>query len=259
MKDFKVAVCQNKALRNKDISLKNILSMIGKAALNGANLILLPEMFYFPYECKAIPDLEETDKHTINILKEAAKLNNVYICTGSTVEKEHNHRFNKSTLIDLKGNIILEYCKTHLFDAEINNKIYKESLLFDSGNVIQIADTELGKIGIVICYDIRFPEVARALALQGTEIILVPAAFSLTTGAAHWEVFLRCRAVENQVFLCAASTARDPNSKHQTYGHSMIIDPWGTILIDAGIDETIIYGDLSVQKLKEVRENLPPP
>jgi len=109
----------------------------------------------------------------------------------------------------------------------------------------------------MICYDVRFPEVARILALQGAEIILVPAAFSMTTGAAHWEICLRCRAMENQVFLCAASTARDPNSKHQTYGHSNIIDPWGTILADAGTDEIIIYSDLSAQKLKEVRESLP--
>ena len=257
MKDFKMAICQNKPSRDKQTSINKVESMISEAAGKGAQLVMLPEIFYHPYELKEIPKLEEKNRKTINKLREASKQNKVYLCTGSTVEKEAGKRVNKSFLISPQGEIILEYSKMHLFDVDFKELRTRESLVFDSGDSINVVDTELGKIGIIICYDIRFPEVARSLALQEVEIILVPAAFNTTSGEAHWDIFSRCRAVENQVFLAAACPARDTKSQYVAYGHSRIIDPWGTVLAEAGLEEEIIFADITNERLHEVRSRLP--
>ena len=257
MKDFRMAICQNKPSKDKQISIKKVESMISRAAWKGAQLIMLPEIFYHPYELKEIAKLEEKNSETINKLKEIAKQNKIYLCTGSTVEKEGNKRVNKSCLINPQGETILEYSKIHLFDVGFKGLKTKESLVFHSGNSINVADTELGKIGIIICYDIRFPELARSLALQGAEIILVPAAFHRISGEAHWDIFFRCRAVENQVFLAAACPARDMGAQYVTYGHSRIIDPWGSVISEAGTGEEIIFADITNERLNEVQSRLP--
>lgn len=257
MKDFKMAICQNKPSRDKQASINKVAFMISEAAGKGAQLIMLPEIFYTPYELKEIPKLEEKNRETINKLREISKQNKIYLCTGSTVEREAGKRVNKSFLINPQGDIILEYSKMHLFDVDFKGLRSRESLVFDSGDSINVVDTELGKIGIIICYDIRFPEAARSLALQGAEIILVPAAFNTISGEAHWDMFFRCRAVENQVFLAAACPARDTESQYITYGHSSIIDPWGTVIAEAGIEEEIIFADIVKDKLEEIRGRMP--
>ncbi len=257
MKDFRMAICQNKPSKDKQTSINKVESMISEAAGKGAQLIILPEIFYNPYELKEIPKLEEKNGETINKLREVSKQNKVYLCTGSTVEKDAGKRLNKSFLINPQGDVILEYSKMHMFDVDFKGLRSRESLVFNSGESINVVDTELGKIGIIICYDIRFPEMARSLALQGAEIILVPAAFNTISGVAHWDIFSRCRAVENQVFLAAACPARDTNSQYVTYGHSIIIDPWGTVLAEAGIEEEIIFADISKDKLEEIRGRMP--
>lgn len=257
MKKFKMAVCQNKPIHDKKKSVEKVLSMIKQAAMEGASLVLLPEMFYYPYILKELIMQEEESRETVSILSEAAKANSVYLCTGSTVEKEGGKRFNKSFLISPEGKIILEYAKAHLYDVDFKQLKVKESEYFSAGSSLNIADTELGKIGIIICYDIRFPEMARALAYKGAEIILVPAAFNMISGAAHWHLFFRTRACENQLFMAAASPARDENCRYQAYGHSMIIDPWGDILSEASETEEIIYADIDTERMFEIRNTLP--
>ena len=257
MKDFKIAVCQNRPSRNKAESIEKITAMIEKAVLNNAGLVLLPEIFYHPYELAKIPKLEESNHETLDQLKIIAKNKNIYLCTGSMVEREGDKRFNKSFLISPEGNILLEYSKCHLYDVSFKNLRTKESKVFDYGNDIKVVDTDLGRIGILICYDIRFPEMARKLALAGAEIILVPAAFNTVTGPLHWEIIFRARAIENQVYLAAGSPARDPESTYQAYGHSMIIDPMGKVLSEADIDEDIIYGNCTNEVLAETRNKIP--
>jgi predicted amidohydrolase len=231
--------------------------MISEAADKGAQLVMLPEIFYHPYELKKISKLEEKNRETVNKLRKVSKQNKVYLCTGSTVENEAGKRVNKSFLIDPHGKIILEYSKMHLFDVNFKGLRSRESLVFNPGNSINVADTKLGKIGIIICYDIRFPELTRSLALRGAEIILVPATFNIISGEAHWDIFSRCRAVENQVFLAAACPARDTKSQYVAYGHSRIIDPWGTVIAEAGTKEEIIFADITNERLDEVRKRLP--
>ncbi|HBM17034.1 MAG TPA: carbon-nitrogen hydrolase [Lentisphaeria bacterium] len=257
MKDFKMAVCQNKPLNDKKKSVARAIEMINEAAGEGANIVMLPEMFYYPYIIKELIQQEESKRETVSILQETAKANRIYLCTGSTVEKVEHKRFNKSYLISPQGDIILEYSKCHLYDVEFKELKIKESEYFSPGNDIKVADTEFGKVGIIICYDIRFPEMSRVLVNNGAEIILVPAAFNTISGNAHWHLFFRTRAVESQVYMAAASPARDDECKFKAYGHSLIIDPWGDILNEANEKEDIIYAQCSSERLLDVRNRLP--
>jgi omega-amidase len=257
MKDFKIAVCQNKPSRDKALSIKKVTEMIDNAVINNAKLILLPEIFYHPYELSKIPKIEENNNETLNKLKEVAKDKKIFLCTGTMVQKEGNKRFNKSFLLSPKGEVLLKYSKSHLFDVSFKSLRTKESRVFTYGEDLSVIKTDLGTIGIIICYDIRFPEMARKLALMGAEIILIPAAFNTITGPLHWEILLRARAIENQVYIAAASPARDNKSTYQAYGHSMIIDPMGKILSEADITEKIIYADCKNELLTETRSRIP--
>jgi len=146
----------------------------------------------------------------------------------------------------------------HLFDVDVKGKIrFKESDTLFPGNNITVVETEHCKIGIAICYDIRFPELIRLMALEGAKAIIIPAAFNMVTGPAHWDLLIRGRAVDNQVFVAAASPARDENSGYVAYGNSMIADPWGNILAKAGSGEEIVYCDINLNELDRVRNEMP--
>ncbi|MFC1476679.1 nitrilase-related carbon-nitrogen hydrolase, partial [Fibrobacterota bacterium] len=182
---------------------------------------------------------------------------NIFLCTGSLAVKKDNGIQNTSYLIDPSGEILLEYSKSHLFDVKFRELHVKESAIFTPGSNVTIADTSIGKISINICYDIRFPELARTCTLQGTEILIVPAAFNTVTGPPHWHTIFRSRAIENQIFILAASQARVENAQYLAYGHSMFIDPWGTIIAEAGEGEEIIYAELDPDTLTDTRKRMP--
>jgi len=257
MKKFKIAVCQNKPVKNKNESVKQIISKIEEAKAKDADLVVLPEIFYYPYELRALPKLEESNRETLSKLQSTAKRLGIHLCTGSMVERVNDKRFNKSYLINPAGEVILEHCKAHLFDVNFQTLRTRESLIFDAGDKFAVADTELGKIGMLICYDIRFPEAARKLTLMGAEIILVPAAFNNITGPLHWHILFRGRAIENQVFIAAASPACDMESRYHAYGHSMVVDPWGKILTEANDSECTLFAEIDPEVLDEVRGKLP--
>ena len=231
--------------------------MIARAAKNKAGLVMLPEIFFYPYEINELKKIAEENNETIVKLQETAKENKIYLCTGSIAVKIKNRIYNKSYLIDPEGKIIYDYSKSHLFDVDLPHLNVQESSVFYPGNKLSLVTTGLGNIGILICYDIRFPEAARKLTLSGAELILVPAAFNNITGPAHWHAMFRARAIENQVYIAAASPARNNNSKYKAYGHSMIVNPWGKIISEAREKEKIIYADIRPDVLKEVREELP--
>ncbi len=256
---FKMAVCQNKPARDKAASIFHAVEMIEKAAKNGAELIVLPEIFYHPYELENILELTEEadDSETLDYLKDCARRLKIHLCAGSMAIRDGNEIFNRSYLISPEGKILLKHDKCHLFDVNFKELKVKESSFFSPGNALNVVETELGKIGILICYDIRFPEAARMLALAGAEILLVPAVFNTVTGPAHWNLLFRTRAVENQIYVAAASPARDNDALYQAYGHSMIIDPWGEIMTEAETDESIIYSDVDPGKMNDIRGRLP--
>jgi omega-amidase len=257
MKSFVLAVCQNKPSYDKKKNVERALSMLDKAAARGAHLMLLPEIFYFPFELEYLKSQACQNEEVLNLFKEWAKKNGKYLCPGSMIEKRDETFYNTSYLIDPHGNVILKYSKSHLFDVDLPSLKVQESSVFSKGDRIEVTECELGKIGILICYDIRFPEMARILSLRGAEIILVPAIFNIITGPAHAEITFRSRAVENQCFLAVASQARKKKSTYQAYGHSMIIDPWGRVLAEAGTGEEIIFASLDPQVLIDTRARLP--
>ena len=209
MKDISMAICQNTTTHNKQENISNVISMIEKAAQNNTQLVMLPEIFTYPYELKNLSAIAEENDDTQNKLSQKAKELGIFLCSGSLPIKENDKIFNRAFLFGPDGSMLLQHDKCHLFDVDLPDLKTKESDVFIPGNDAIIVKTELGNIGMLICYDIRFPELARKLSNAGAEIILVPAAFSTITGPAHWHTLFRTRAIENQCYIAAASPARN--------------------------------------------------
>jgi predicted amidohydrolase len=233
--------------------------MVEEAAANGAGLIAFPEIFYYPYELSLLGGLSGDEETILDGFRKLANRHHVYLCSGSMVCNHDGKNFNTSHLIDPQGTDILTYSKCHMFDAQVGDMQVKESAVFSAGNHVTTVATQLCTMGILICYDIRFPEMAREIVRQGAELLLVPAAFNYITGAAHWKFFMQTRATENQLYIAAISPGRDfaHDTTYQAYGHSMVVSPWGDIIAEAGEDETIIYADLDPKILENVRKRLP--
>jgi omega-amidase len=260
MKSFRIAVCQMMVVDDKNANLRKAVSLIEKSAAGGADLIILPEMFNCPYDTEKFPEYAEDrkDSITLSTVSRAARKYGVHLIAGSIPESGGVNVYNTSFIFNPKGDLMGAYRKLHLFDIDVPHGItFKESDTLTAGKEITVLETELCKLGVAICYDIRFPELLRIMALEGSELVVVPGAFNMTTGPSHWEPLIRSRAMDNQIFLAAASPARDENASYVAYGHSMVVDPWGDVLARAGIDEEIIYADLKSSRIEEVRSHLP--
>ncbi|MBN2036984.1 MAG: hypothetical protein JW768_09610 [Chitinispirillaceae bacterium] len=256
MKPFRIALCQIRSRHDCDETIGRAFDMLAVAAKSGANLAVLPEIFYLPYELPAIKKRGDMSR-LVAMFADTARRYNLHICSGTMAIKGRSGLSNTSHLITPDGETALSYSKTHLFEMTLGKTVIRESRLFTAGNRFPVARTALGTIGTLICYDIRFPEAARKLALEGAELLLVPANFNAVTGPAHWHVMHRARAIENQVFLAAVSQARNPASSYAAYGHSLVVSPWGEILAEAGEEETIIFADLEPGLLEQTRTRLP--
>jgi len=254
---FKIAICQNKPGFNKKANIARALEMLTRAAYRGVDLLMLPEIFYYPYELDRLKQVAEEKGETLTILREWAAKYKKYLCTGSLAQKRGEKIFNTAYFINPQGEVILEYSKCHLFDVDLPALSVQESAIITKGWRVDVVSCSLAKIGMLICYDIRFPEMARQLMASGAEIILVPAAFNTITGPAHWHITFRARAVENQCFIAAASPARNNRTKYKAYGHSLVVDPWGRILTEAGVKEKTIIAKIEPHILKDTRSRLP--
>lgn len=257
---FKIALCQTQVEDDKNKNIQKAITFIKEAADNGAKIISLGEMFNCPYRKNAfkIYAEEEQNSTTLNALKSIAKEKQVYIIAGSISEKEDDKYYNTSFVIDDKGEIINKHRKAHLFDIDIKHEIsIKESDTFSYGKKITTFDTPYCKIGIAICYDMRFPEMFSAMIEDGANLIIVPAAFNNITGPAHWDTIVKCRAIDNQVYIGAVSPARNENESYKAHGHSKICDPFGNILSELDEHEGIIYGEINLDYLKKVRTQMP--
>lgn len=264
MNNIKIALCQMNVIDNKEENLKKAISMIKTASKKDADLIILPEMFNCPYENEKFIEYSEKaeNSYTLNLISEIASEEKKYIIAGSIPEKEATSTseriYNTSFMFNPNGEIIAKHRKMHLFDIDVKGKIYfKESDTLTAGNQITIAETSFGKIGIGICYDIRFPELARLMTLEGADILCYPGAFNLTTGPAHWEMLFKARACDNQVFAIGVAPALDKNANYNSYGHSLIVNPWGEILSSASFEEELIISEIDLDEIKKVREELP--
>lgn len=257
---LKVASLQLNVSDNKEKNTDRALAAIERAARVGADLVCLPEMWNCPYVTELFPEYaEEEGGRTWQACSDAAREHGIYLSAGSIPEKDNDgHIYNTAYMFDRSGSQIGKHRKVHMFDINIcNGQTFRESDTLTAGAGFEVFETEFGKAGIAICYDFRFPESARLLALAGATVMIVPASFNMTTGPAHWELMFRQRAVENQAFVIATSPARDVNGPYVSYGHSMIADPWGRVLMQADEKETEALTEIDLDEAGKIREQMP--
>lgn len=255
---------------DKTANLSRARSRVLEAAQQGASLIVLPECFNSPYGCQYFPKYAETllpsppsneKAPSFHALSALAKEANAYLLGGSIPEYETSTEkyFNTSLMFNPKGELIATHRKVHLFDIDIPGKItFKESEILSPGNKITLVDLpEYGRIALAICYDIRFPELATIAARKQCFLLLYPGAFNLTTGALHWSLQARARAMDNQVYVGLCSPARDMEASYNAWGHSMVVDPNAAVMTEAGESEEVVYADLNEDKIQETRKGIP--
>lgn len=231
----------------KEDNLASAYRLCTEASEKGVNLIVLPECFNSPYGTKYFKKYSESDEgDTVKSLSKWARELGVYLVGGSIPEASDDKFYNTCYAFDRKGNIIAKHRKIHLFDINIPNKIrFFESDVLTAGESPTILQTEYGNIGLGICYDMRFSELAYYYSKNECFLVLYPGAFNTTTGPLHWSLLQRARAVDNQLYVAACAPAR-VSGEYESYGHSSVVDPWGNVMTEAGIDEEIIYADISI-------------
>ncbi|XP_037948273.1 omega-amidase NIT2 [Teleopsis dalmanni] len=259
---MRMVLLQLKGTKNKIATVQNAVSKIEEAVCeHKPRLITLPECFNCPYGTKYFEEYSESipDGYTSQKLSEAAKQHNVYIVGGTIPEKaDDNAIYNTCTVWDPSGNLIAKHRKMHLFDIDIKGLMtFKESETLTAGNEFTTIEIDGHKIGIGICYDIRFEEMARIYRNEGCEMIIYPGAFNMTTGPLHWELLQRARANDNQLFVVTTSPARDESADYIAYGHSMVVDPWAKIVSSAKEGEESVVADIDFSLVEKVRQQIP--
>lgn len=255
-----IGVVQMEVQDNKEANLSKAAAMVEKAASSGARLVILPEIFNSPYDPLRFPDYAESQAGpTTRRLAALAAQYRIILVGGSIPEKdEAGNIYNTSLAFDEQGQLIGKHRKVHLFDIDIPGRIsFRESDTMKAGDHLTVVRHRSLCFGLLICYDIRFPELSRLAALQGAELLVVPAAFNLTTGPLHWELLMRSRAVDNQCFLAAASPARNLRASYQAWGHSMVVDPWGGIIAQADDRENLLLASVNLDLVEEARRQIP--
>ena len=260
MTKLRLALCQMNVVDDKKANIKKASEMIENSICENADFIVLPEMFNCPYSNEKFIEYGEVEhsSQTLNAISKLAKNNKVCILAGSIPERENDKLYNTSYIFDKQGKIIAKHRKMHLFDIDVKDKIaFKESDVLTAGKDFTIADSEFGKIGIGICYDVRFLEYSRILANKGASILIFPGAFNMTTGPAHWELLFRSRALDNQVFCIGVAPALNKNATYHSYGHSIVVNPWGEVIIQADEKEHLILCEIDLDEIKKVRDGIP--
>jgi deaminated glutathione amidase len=256
----KIACIQLNSGEDKAANVTRAAELVTAAAAAGARLIVLPETWTYKGRARGFAKAAEpVDGRSNSVLAALAREHRAYILAGSIYERTPfpDRVGNASVLFDPKGRQIAVYRKIHLFDAVAGGAVYRESDDLESGDQLVTAKVDGALVGLTICYDLRFPELYRALALQGARILLVPAAFTAHTGEAHWEVLLRARAIENGCFVVAADQWGPHQPDRRCHGHSMIVDPWGVVVAEAGEGEGVCAADVDLTQVDRVREQIP--
>ena len=259
MSKIKVGLIQMKVKDKKEDNLHKAAKLIDTICKEDVDMVILPEMFSCPYNTKNFPIYAEKEgDYSYKFLSDISKRNNIYLIAGSIPEKEDNNIYNTSYVFNRQGEKIAKHRKIHLFDIDIKNKqTFRESDTLSAGDKVTVFDSEFGKIGLCICYDFRFPEIARLMVDKGAKAIIVPASFNMTTGPAHWDIMFRSRAIDNQVYTIGCSPARDYDYSYISYGHSLIVSPYGDILCELDEKEGFITYDIDLNYVDEIREQLP--
>lgn len=259
---LRVSCIQHCANADIDRNLRQLEKLITKAANAGAQLICLPEYAttYGASRGRLQLGAEEEERHVgLAALRDLARQKARWILIGSiAIKRDDGLINNRSYLIDDAGSIAARYDKVHLFDVDLDGgESYRESAMIKAGDKAVLVDTALGRLGLTICYDIRFPQLYRTLAKAGAKIIFAPAAFTRTTGRDHWHTLIKARAIETGTFIVAPCQCGDVEGKLARYGHSLIVGPWGETLADGGEDAGIITADLNLEEVAAARQKIP--
>ncbi|XP_009287989.1 PREDICTED: omega-amidase NIT2 isoform X1 [Aptenodytes forsteri] len=291
MANFRLALIQLHVSAVKSDNLQRACGLVREASAKGAKVVALPECFNSPYGTQYFKEYaEKIPGESTQKLSEVAKECSIYLVGGSIPEEDGGKLYNTCTVFGPDGAMLAKHRKVnnslflsrkdkkenarslgtnavvqntsgvqvHLFDINIPGKIqFKESETLSPGNSFSMFDTPYCKVGLGICYDIRFAEMAQIYGQKGCQLLIYPGAFNLTTGPAHWELLQRGRAVDNQVYVATVSPARDEKASYVAWGHSTVVNPWGEVIAKAGAEETVIYTDIDLKKLAEIRQQIP--
>jgi len=259
---MRIALCQTNCGEDVAANERQVFGQLDEAAAGGADLAALPEVWPCQGSASQVrAAAEPLDGPRVRRLAEVARRHRMWVHGGSVLELDGERVFNTSVLFDRGGDLVATYRKIHLFDADPPGGVpSRESFLYAAGDKVVTAETEFGRVGLSICYDVRFPELYRQLAVLGATILFVPAAFRHETGTDHWDVLVRARAIEDQAFVVAAAqwgTWGPEGRERRNFGNSLVVDPWGRVVARApdGIGVTLAEADL--EAIGRVREALP--
>ncbi|MBR0551999.1 carbon-nitrogen hydrolase family protein [Stakelama marina] len=259
---MKIALLQMTSGIDPAANARVITDAIAEAGQAGAAMLFTPEMSGLLDRDRKRADAHlrgEDDDIVLKAVREAAALHGVWAELGSLALRRADGKLaNRSFLIDDKGMIRARYDKLHLFDVDLpSGESWRESSVYAAGDGAVVADSPAGALGLSICYDLRFPDLYRALTDAGAELLSIPAAFTRPTGKAHWEILLRARAIEGAAFVVAAAQTGEHDDGRATWGHSMVVDPWGEVLLDMGEPAGVGYAEIDLARLGDVRSRVP--
>ena len=258
---MKVAVLQMTSGVDPAANAATLIAAIADAKANGAAMLFTPEMsgLLDRDRTRAAANLyAEADDQVLAAVRDAAREAGLWIHLGSLAIREGDKLANRGFVIDDRGAIRVRYDKLHLFDVDLpTGESWRESAAYTAGDSAAVVATPVGRVGLSICYDIRFPDLFRALSDAGADVLTVPAAFTRPTGEAHWHLLLRARAVEAGCFVIAAAQTGAHEDGRTTYGHSLVIDPWGEVLLDMGEEAGLGFAELDTARLADVRARIP--
>jgi deaminated glutathione amidase len=258
---MKIGVIQLQSVLSPEINLQKIRGFLKEAQNAGAKVVFLPEVFYSLGDgTQATPYLVEGENEHFQAIRKLAMDSGLYILGGSAATKEEGKIFNRAFNFNPQGELISHYDKLNLFAVDLSkhpsNTVLDEARIYARGTNPVLISVEDFKIGVAICFDLRFPELFRHYSFNGANVLSISSAFTVPTGKAHWHTLVRARAIENQCYVIASAQWGQHNEKISTFGHSLVVDPWGDILVDAGEGEKIIYAELSKEKIESVRSRL---
>ena len=259
----KIALFQSTTGIDPAANAEQLVRAIAEAAGQGAAMLFTPEMSGlldrdFQRAAKAIQAEEQTD--ALAACRNAAREHSIWLHLGSlAVLTEDGQVANRAFVIDAQGEVRARYDKMHMFDVDLpTGESWRESVVYQPGTeAVIVQGTPVGTLGLTICYDLRFPALFAQLAEAGADVIAVPAAFTVPTGKAHWEVLLRARAIEAGLFVVAAAQSGQHEDGRNTYGHSLVVDPWGEVLLDAGEGTKLVTAEIDLARITDVRSRVP--
>ena len=258
---LRVACVQMTSRADKAANLENAERLVARAAATGADVVVLPEKWNAIGDASTLHAAAEPleDGESVEAMRSWARGLGITLVGGSITERREGREklSNTCVVFDAEGELAAVYRKIHLFDVQVGGLVYRESEAEEPGDEPTVAPLEGWPIGLSVCYDLRFPELFRVLALEGARLLTVPANFTLHTGKDHWELLLRTRAVENQLYVAAAAQIGETRPGRPSFGRSLIADPWGLVLAQAPDEETVIAAELDVRRLEEIRSQLP--